>query len=96
MDETIEVSLDRIRGIIASLPNDRFSTCDVIREYCGSFCSNHGTPAFYSFNAQFGKLLKRNESSLGITEIDKERPIKDDYGHQTKTSYWQVNAVKAQ
>lgn len=90
MDETIEVSLDRIRSVIALLPNDRFSTCDVIRGYCGSFCSNHETPAFYSFNAQFGKLLKRNEVSLGIVEIEKETPIKDDYGHQTKTSFWRI------
>lgn len=92
MDEAIEVSLERIRNIIASLPRERFSTGDVIREYCGSFCSNIGTPAHYSFNAQFGKLLKRNEIALGIVEIEKGVSTKDDHEHKTTTSFWQANA----
>jgi len=89
MDEAIEVSLERIRNIIASLPSERFSTGDIIREYCGSFCSNTGTPAYYSFNAQFGKLLKRNESTLGIVEVESSASTKDDHDHKTTTSFWQ-------
>ena len=90
MDEAIEVSLERIRNIIASLPRKPFSTGDVIREYCGAFCSNIGTSAHYSFNAQFGKLLKRNAIALGIVEVKKNASAKDDHDRRTSTSIWQV------
>jgi hypothetical protein len=88
MTETIDVCLDRIRSIIVELPDDEFSTGDVIRGYSGVFCSNLNTPANYSFNAQFGKLLKRNELNLGITQIDESRPTPDDHGHPTSCSVW--------
>lgn len=92
MDETIEVSLDRIRAIIAALaaehPTGEFSTADVIRKYCGGFHSNLETPAYYSFNAQFGKLLKRNEKPLGILQTDESVSIRDDSGHPTHSSKW--------
>ena len=88
--ERIDVSLDRIRSIIDELPpDDDFSTGDAIRAYSGVFCSNLSTPAHYSFNAQFGKLLKRNESNLGIRQIDESRPATDDHGHPTSVSIWQ-------
>jgi hypothetical protein len=85
--ESIDVSLDRIRAIIAELHDDRFSTGDVIRAYSGRFCSNLGTPAYYSFNAQFGKLLKRNAADLGIQQIDSEG-AQDDHGRPTSMSIW--------
>ena len=92
MDETIEVSLDRVRAIIQTISSDEFSTGDVIREYGGGFFSNKNTPAHYSFNAQFGKLLKRNMGPLGIREIAANVPIKDDRGHETRSSVWARNA----
>ena len=93
MDEGIEVSLARIKSIIESFNGNEFSTGDVIREYCGTFCSNIGTPAYYSFNAQFGKLLKRNVETLSITETDKSKTTKDDHGHSTTTSVWRIVAT---
>ena len=92
MEESIQVSLDRIRSIIATFGSAPFTTADVIRQYSGSFCSNTGTPAYYSFNAQFGKLLKRNENELSIMEIQKDFGIKDDHGHSTSTSIWQIGS----
>lgn len=92
MVEQIEVSLDRIREIISAFDiNSNFSTADVIEKYSGIFVSNIKTPAYYSFNAQFGKLLKRNEITLEIHEIEKEHSIKDGIGHKTKTSQWRRN-----
>lgn len=92
MDEQIEVSLDRIKEIISAFDiSSNFSTTDVIEKYSGIFVSNIKTPAFYSFNAQFGKLLKRNEIALEISEIQKEYPITDGIGHKTKTSLWRRN-----
>ena len=92
MDETIEVSLDRVRTVILEIDSPEFSTADVIRGYCGGFFANSGTPAYYSFNAQFGKLLKRNEGQLGIREIVANVRITDDRGQETSSSTWVRNA----
>jgi hypothetical protein len=92
MDEAIEVSLDRVRAIIQTISANDFSTGDIIREYGGGFFSNQNTPAYYSFNAQFGKLLKRNMSQLGIREVASNVQTKDDRGNATSTSVWARNA----
>jgi hypothetical protein len=92
--ETIDVSLERIRAIIDELPDDVFSTGDVIRAYSGVFCSNLNTPAHYSFNAQFGKLLKRKKLDLGITQIAESRPTPDDHGNPTSSSVWKRDKSK--
>lgn len=88
MDELIEVSLERVREVILGLNSSEFSTADVIRGYCGGFFANTGTPAYYSFNAQFGKLLKRNSERLGIREAVANVGIADDRGRQTSSSTW--------
>ena len=90
MNEQIEVSLDRIK-IIINKKGGTFTTADILREYSGGFYSNIGTPAVYSFNAQFGKLLKRNESKLQIKEVLPKVNVNDDNGHKTKTSMWELN-----
>ena len=89
MDEKIKVSLSRIETIIDSLRGNTFKTSDVVREYSGGFYSNIDTPAAYSFNAQFGKLLKRNADVLKISEVKSGVSVKDDSGHPTTTSEWQ-------
>lgn len=91
MDEQIEVSLKRIKIIIDKKMGETFTTADILREYSGGFYSNVGTPAVYSFNAQFGKLLKRNESKLKIMEVLPKLNVNDDNGHKTKTSKWKIN-----
>ncbi len=88
MDEKIEVSLSRIETIIDSLRGNTFKTSDVVREYSGGFYSNIDTPAAYSFNAQFGKLLKRNVDVLKISEVKSGISVKDDNDHPTTTSEW--------
>ena len=89
MDEKIEVSLSRIETIIGSFRGKvSFKTSDVVREYSGGFYSNVDTPAAYSFNAQFGKLLKRNADALKISEVKKGVSVKDDNDHPTTTSEW--------
>jgi len=90
MDEKIDISLGRIRNCIQEIDRSEFTTAEVIKKYFGRFCSNIGTPATYSFNAQFGALLKRNESQLGITEIASNEAIEDDHGHHTSTSRWKL------
>lgn len=92
MDEWIEVSLDRVKAITQAIESEEFSTGDVIREYGGGFFSNKNTPAYYSFNAQFGKLLKRNMTQLGIREVAANVQIKDDRGHETSASVWARNS----
>ena len=90
MDEQIAVSLERIQNCIQEINKSEFTTSEVIKKYLGRFCSDIGTPAAYSFNAQFGALLKRNELRLGITEIASNESIKDDHGHRTSTSRWRL------
>lgn len=91
MEEQIAVSIDRIKKIIDKINKSTFTTADILRKYSGSFHSNINTPPAYSFNAQFGKLLKRNESKLQINEVHPKVNIKDDCGHKTTTSEWKLN-----
>ncbi|MCB9211788.1 MAG: hypothetical protein H6609_20695 [Ignavibacteriales bacterium] len=58
MEEAIPVSLKRIKKIISNFKTNTFTTVDVLRKYSGGFYCNLNTPAIYSFNAQFGRLLK--------------------------------------
>ncbi|MBW7992513.1 MAG: hypothetical protein FVQ84_21200 [Planctomycetes bacterium] len=89
--ESIPVDLDIVNDIIKELFNkkDVIRTSDIIRQYCGGFYSNKGISAFRSFNAQFGKLLKRNEEFLGIHEVRAGVSEKDDLDHPTTTSEWE-------
>lgn len=88
MDEIIEVSIPRIQEIINDFGSAEFTTADVLRGYSGGFYSNVGTPAYYSFNAQFGKLLQKNSATLEISEVQSNVTIPDDNGHKTSTSIW--------
>ena len=90
MDERILISLDRIEQCISALNTSSFTTAQVIREYMGHFCSDRQTPAAYSFNAQFGRLLSRNAERLGIVMIAPNESVQDDHGHPTTTAEWRV------
>ena len=93
MDECILISLERIRRCIAELGDCReFTTAQVIREYIGHFCSDRQTPAAYSFNAQFGRLLARNTEQLGISMIAIDERIRDDHDVATTTARWRRTA----
>ena len=89
MDECIPISLERVEHCIAAVDGRcGFTTAQVIREYIGHFCSDRQTPAVYSFNAQFGRLLARNRDRLGIVIIATDERITDDHGHPTTTARW--------
>ncbi|WP_252177184.1 hypothetical protein [Endozoicomonas sp. 4G] len=88
MKDKININLDRVKSIIDSFDDAQFNTTDVIRRYSGGFFSNKETPASFSFNAQFGKILKSNEDRLGINEIESNKAVPDDNGHETSTSVW--------
>lgn len=94
MDEDIDVSLARVRQCIAECqqtsPSGIFTTTEVIDRYLGHFHSDVGTPPAFSFNAQFGKLLKRNEAELGIVEVVARERTRDDNGRATSTSRWRA------
>lgn len=95
MQDFIRVDLQRLQQIIDGYCGGEFYTADIIRAYSGGFYSNRNTPACYSFNAQFGQLLKRNENQLGIMEIESGIRIQDDLGHHTSTSVWCSTQVRA-
>ncbi len=89
MKDSININLERVKSSIESINSSTFSTADVLRYYNGNFNSNKNTPATYSFNAQFGKVLKSNEGNLGIKELISNQNIQDDNGHNTTSSIWQ-------
>ena len=92
--DEIPVDLDTVKDIIKELfkAKDIIRTSDIIRKYCGSFYSNKEIPASRSFNAQFGKLLKRNDAYLGIHEVRAGVSEKDDLDNPTTTSEWERSA----
>jgi len=90
--DVIRVYLTVVKRIIDGYRGHRKTICtsDVIRDYCAGFYSNRGIPASLSFNAQFGKLLKANSAFLGIKEVAANVSIKDDLGHPTSASKWEI------
>ncbi len=91
MNKVLEFHLEDVRAVIMALEQNRFSTADIMRGYAGRFLTILDTPPYYSFNAQFGKFLKRHASDLGIRQIEINASIKDDDGHPTSSSFWQRN-----
>ena len=90
MSESISVPLDKVLGALDRLRAKGLSqayTTDVIAEYMGGFHSNLGVPPQYSWNAQFGKVLKANEAGLRIKELSAANPV-EVAGHQTRASLW--------
>jgi hypothetical protein len=99
MKAEITVYLDNVRSAIdrlrKKLPNQEAYTSQIIEEYMGGFLSNIGVPAYCSWNAQFGKILKTYALTLGIKELKKAQPIRDTSGRRTKCSLWSLdNAAK--
>jgi hypothetical protein len=92
MEDFIRVDLDRIKEIIDHFRERQNSifTSDVIRKYCGGFFSNVGIPANKSFNAQFGKIIKKHDEFLGVKELSADVPLKDDKGNPTTASKWAI------
>ncbi len=92
MDDFIRVDLDTVKYIIVRFRERQnlILTSDVIRKYCGGFFSNVGIPAHQSFNAQFGKILKKHSEFLEIKEIAADVPVDDDRGHSTTASKWAI------
>ncbi|OQA92834.1 MAG: hypothetical protein BWY26_00037 [Elusimicrobia bacterium ADurb.Bin231] len=91
--ESIPVYLERINQILNNFKQKgcaTVTTADIIRQYSGGFFSNRDVSPVFSFNAQFGKLLKRNMRNLGISEARSNVPINDDQGHPTCTSEWKL------
>ena len=91
MKDNIPVFLDRVKIIIDEFRRSgsrTVLTSDILGKYSGGFYSNIKIPPAYSFNALFGKVLKRNEKFLSIEEDESDVPINDDLGRQTSTSRW--------
>ncbi len=92
MKDFIRVDLNTVKDIIDRFREKENSilTSDVIRKYCGRFVSNVGIPAHQSFNAQFGKILKKHSDFLDIEEIATDVQVDDDTGHSTTASKWAI------
>jgi len=82
----------RLIGSKKKLTNQQAYTSQIIEEYMGFFYSNVGVPMYRSWNAQFGKILKKHASMLGIKELKKAQRIKDARGHSTQCSLWSLDA----
>ncbi|MEE3662557.1 hypothetical protein V2I52_11595 [Brenneria sp. g21c3] len=72
MIDAITVNFERLGESLNKLREKNNSgkalTTEIIEIYMGGFHSNKGVPVNDSWNAQFGKYLKRHAVELGISE----------------------------
>jgi len=76
MKDKITVYLNDVRDAIDHLrkkpTNQQAYTSQIIEEYMGFFYSNVGVPVYRSWNAQFGKILKKHASMLAQVTLLRE------------------------
>ncbi|MCM0147060.1 MULTISPECIES: hypothetical protein [Photobacterium] len=90
MAEHISVDTNRLMDVLAEMHEKQLPsvlTTDIIENYMGGFHQNKKVPPSVSWNAQFGKYLKANAQSLGITEIAAKEKVKLN-GTMTSASRW--------
>ena len=93
MKDEIVVDLSVVRNIIDELRSRSVAeahSSEIIRRYMGGFYSNQNVPAHLSWNAQFGRILKRHSDFLGISEVKADDPVLDDIKHRTSSSLWKL------
>lgn len=64
------------------------STAELIRMHTGEFKSDKGVSAAKSANANFGRFVSNNETSLGLQRVRSGVRTHDDDGNATKTAIW--------
>ncbi|MEC5318503.1 hypothetical protein VSX61_06065 [Brenneria populi subsp. brevivirga] len=84
----LENTLNLLRAKVRDEKMDIYTT-DIINNYMGGVYRNKGVPVGISWNAQFGKYLKRHADELGIRELSPKNPIKID-GGSTSASLWDL------
>ncbi|MDX5630734.1 MULTISPECIES: hypothetical protein [unclassified Brenneria] len=84
----LEDTLDQLRTKVRNEKIDVYTT-DIIDSYMGGVHRNKGVPAGISWNAQFGKYLKRHADELGIRELSSKNPLIIDGGN-TRASLWDL------
>lgn len=92
--QDIKIDMEAVKRIIDEIGtnNKEFLTIDVIRKYLGSYKNDSAQyiPWFYTFDSQFGRLLKSNMSGLNIKEVESGVDAKDDFVKKTTTSKWEI------
>ena len=91
MQDSIPVYLERVIKILNEFRRSgrrTVPTSDILRKYSGGFYANRNIASAYSFNALFGKVLKRHGKDLSIKEVQSNVRITDDLKRQTKASIW--------
>lgn len=92
--QNIKIDMEAVKKIIEEIGANqkKISTIDVIRKYLGSYRNNsiEYIALLYTFNSQFGRLLKNNMSGLNIKEVESGVDAKDDDGKKTTTSIWKA------
>ena len=83
----IPISIKRVRKCISQLQGE-FTSADILRGYIGHFHRDKGAPAATSFNAQFGKWLRKNKENLGIKWAGRDKHVIDDAGGKTRAVAW--------
>jgi hypothetical protein len=87
----IEVSiLERILNEMRTEGLRVTTTINILRKYQGGYLKNSGISASQSFNAKFGKALKRQEVRLGIREVEQNLAVVDDFNGRTTCSAWAI------
>jgi hypothetical protein len=87
----IELSiLDAILEVFRSEGAAEVTTLDILRRYQGGYFNNSNIAVNQSFNAKFGRALKRQEERLRIREVASRQPTTDDLKRKTTSSVWAI------
>ncbi|OFV70020.1 radical SAM/SPASM domain-containing protein [Acetobacterium wieringae] len=68
---------------------DEFLTAELIRAHINHYVVDEGCNPNISINANYGKFIKENEKILGVKEVQKDVPIRDDFGRESSCSQWE-------
>lgn len=88
----ISVSFDNVRDAVARvlvLMPEGAKTPHFVASYLhADYAIDYGTPASGSWNAAFGRFLKKHAAELGIREVKSKQPFTAVDGGRTTCSAW--------
>ena len=91
MNDELTIYWPHLASTIAVLRRDGsrvFLTTDAIRLYMGGYFKNARKNPRVSLNAQFGRMLQRRMTELGIELERTGVSVKDDLRRRSKSAVW--------
>lgn len=86
----LSINKSKLKNFLGTFDKGTYSTCEIIDKYQGTYYLNKKIPAEYSWNANFGKILKQcmiDTNNTIIREVDSHITDKE---HNTTSSIWEI------